>query len=56
MPKLFDKWDVLDDLIKIFGEKRVLESIGHFLSDEEVDNLYKFICSNHDESSRSTRH
>ena len=40
---LYDKWDVIGDLITRFGEKSVLESIGHFMSEKEVNNLYKFI-------------
>ncbi|SVD78092.1 uncharacterized protein METZ01_LOCUS430946 [marine metagenome] len=52
---LYDKWDIIGDLITRFGEKSVLESIGHFMSEKEVNNLYKFICSNYNDSINQNR-
>ena len=52
---LYDKWDIIGDLIARFGEKSVLESIGHFMSEKEVNNLYSFICSNYNDSINQNR-
>ena len=42
--KLFDKYDVVADMVVVFGAVKVLEAMAHYFSEKEIDELHSFIC------------
>jgi hypothetical protein len=44
MNDLFDKYDIVADMVTVFGADKVLEAMAHYFSDTEIDELHSFIC------------
>ena len=42
--ELFDKYDVVADMVVVFGSDKVLEAMAHYFSEKEINELHNFIC------------
>lgn len=48
--ELFDKYDVVADMVVVFGADKVLEAMAHYFSEKEIDELHSFICDEYNKN------